>query len=160
MGLLVWHSSLLLLGAPTRSQTICNKWCPQMWVGISTKLYFKCFLYHLGALERKYVRWPTWLLKDPQKKKVCASVSPQIFGTEPNLASICLTWTTLEVLSRVGAERCCRYLVSLINLPLACGVRYSLDLSVHLCSLFRGLNKNQAQLHTRTHTSLPAPLSG
>lgn len=88
------------------------------------------------------MRWPTWLLKDLQKKNVCASVSPQIFGTEPNPASICLTRTTLEVLSRVGAEMCCRYLVSLINLPLACRVRYSLDLSVRLCNLLRGLNKN------------------
>lgn len=43
MGLLVqvWHSSHLLLEAPTRSQPIHKKLCLRMWVGISTELYFK-----------------------------------------------------------------------------------------------------------------------
>lgn len=64
------------------------------------------------------MRWPNWLLKELQKKTKSANLGPPAFGIGPNPASIFLTSTTLAALSRLGAERRCRYFIRLLNLTL------------------------------------------
>lgn len=80
--------------------------------------------------------WPIWLLKELQKKTVCANLGPQAFGIGPNPVSICLTSTTLTAPSSAGAEQQCGYSIGLLNLALACRTGCSLGPPCALLSVF------------------------